>query len=148
MFEALVIEEEKIGLRINEDKTKFMIISRSQNLRDNFGPKLNIDRYAFEIVKEFTYLGTIITVNNDESVEIKKRLTKANKAYFGLAPLLRSKDLTRASKTTIYKTIIRPVLTYRSECWTLKDTDAAKVRVFETKILRRIFGANKISENI
>lgn len=60
MFEAEK-EAEKVGFKVNTDKTKFMVVSRSQNLRNRFGQGMEIGKYSFEIVDEFTYLGTIIT---------------------------------------------------------------------------------------
>lgn len=71
---------------------------------------------------------------------------KANKVYFGLISLLKSKELTRASKMTIYKTFIRPIITYELECWTIKKVDVVALGVFERKILKRIFGANRIDK--
>jgi len=131
-------------LEINEEKTKFMIVSRSQNARKSIGKRMNQGQYSFEVVNKFTYLGSIISSDNNESTETKKRLAKANGAYFSLTPLLRAKELT---KIIIYKILIRPIITYGSECWTLKHMDTMKLSVFERRILRRIFGANKIGEN-
>lgn len=140
VFEAIEKKAEKVGLKINADKTKFMV-SISQNLRRRFGQSLEIGQYFFEIIDEFTYLKTIITSDNNESMEVKKRLAKANKAYFGLISLLKSKKLTRVSKMTIYRILIRPIITY--ECWMMKNVDAVGLGVSERKILRRIFGAKK-----
>lgn len=97
-------------------KTKFMIISRSQKAEKSIGKRVNIMQCFFKVVKEFTYLESIILSDNNESIEIKKRLAKANGAYYDLTPLLRAREVSRATKVIIYKTLIRPVLTYGSEC--------------------------------
>ena len=70
----------------------------------------------------------------------KCRFTVANKCYYGLQKQLKSKQLKRKIKLTIYKTIIRPVLLYGSETWTLTKTDTNKLRTFENKALRKIYG--------
>jgi len=135
-----------MGLTINEGKTKLMIVSRTQVAQKRIGPVLDLGSYKFEVVNRFTYLGSVITSDNNETMEIKQRLGIANKAYFGVARLLSSRDLSRATKTTIYKTLIRPIMTYGSEGWTLKTKDAERLGRFERKILRRIYGPIKINE--
>ena len=49
-------------------------------------------------------------------------------------------DLSRTTKLILYKTLILPVFLYGAEAWTLLSTDAAALRVFERKVLRKIFG--------
>jgi hypothetical protein len=65
------------------------------------------------------YLGSCITRDNDEYIEIQRRLKLANKAYFSLLAVMRCKDIHKKTKVMLYKTLIRTVLTYRSETWTL-----------------------------
>ena len=60
---------------------------------------------------KFIYLGT----NNDVSLEIKRRVTLANMCYFGLNRQLSSRDLSRATKLTLYKALILPVLLFGAE---------------------------------
>ena len=52
-----------------------------------------IKNFNFEAVQSFTYLGTLINVNNDNSAEIKKRIVMANKGLYGLKRQLRSQFL-------------------------------------------------------
>jgi len=58
----------------------------------------------------------------------------ANKTYHGLLRHLKS-DITRKTKSQIYKTLIKPVLTYESETWTLSKNDERLLAIFERKIL-------------
>ena len=95
---------------------------------------------VFESVKEFVYLGSAVTNNNDVSLEIKRRITLANRCYFGLSKQLNSRALSRQTKITLYKTLILPVLLYGAEAWTMTQTDIAALGVFKGKILRKIFG--------
>jgi hypothetical protein len=74
------------------------------------------------------------------NTEIDERIAKGNKAYYAKAKLIKSKFLKRNTKTKIYRTIIRPVVTYSSETWTLTAKDENNLRIFEKQILREIFG--------
>ena len=58
-----------------------------------------------------------------------------------------SKDLSRATKLTCYKALILPVLLYVAEPWTLSSTDATALGVFESKVLRKIFGAVTVGDD-
>jgi hypothetical protein len=98
-------------------------------------------------VKDYTYLGTVLTNKNELRPEIEKRITNANRAYYALLSLLKSQSVGRAEKVKIYKTLIRPVVTYGAEAWTLNKDIAKGLSVFERKILRRIFRATKVNEN-
>jgi len=67
-------------------------------------------------LKDYTYLGTIVTNKSKLIQEIKKRIKNSNGAYYKLFPLLKSPKKTE--KIKIYKTLKRPVATYRAESWT------------------------------
>jgi len=141
-FNAIERESAKVGLAVNEGKTKFMICSSRESQR--LGTQLNADTYNFEVVKDFIYLGSAVTSKNDVSLEIKRRITLANRCYFGLSRQLSSRALSRRTKLTLYKTLILPVLLYGAESWTVTQSDAAALGVFERKILRKIFGPIRV----
>lgn len=81
---------------------------------------------SFRVVKEFVYLGSLLTKNKTEK-EIQRRITLANGAYFGLNKL-RFKYLLIQFKVTLYKTLIRPILAYGVETWTI--TIASEAQLF------------------
>jgi hypothetical protein len=85
-------------------------------------------------------LGSLVGVNNDNSVEIRKRIVLANKCIYGLKRQFRSQLLSIKNKVKLYKTLVRPVLAYGSETWVLSKSDENILRVFERRILRAIFG--------
>ena len=64
------------------------------------------------MVERFTYLGVEMTRDGSEEGEIRRRVTLANKAYFSLSQVFRSKEIHRAVKIRIYKIIMRPIATY------------------------------------
>jgi hypothetical protein len=69
-------------------------------------------------VKDYSYLGKILTNKNELRPDIDKRITNTSRAYYALLPLLKSQSVIRAEKIKIYKTLIRPVTTYAAETWT------------------------------
>ena len=73
-------------------------------------------------------------------LEIAERIVKGNKAYCTNAKLIKSKFLKRNTKMKIYKTIIRPVVMYSSETWTLTAENENNLPIFERQIPRKIFG--------
>jgi len=73
---------------------------------------LKIDNFAFENVEDFNYLGYILNADNKMNIRIAERIAKDNKLYYANAKLIKSKFLKRNTKMKIYKTIIRPVVTY------------------------------------
>lgn len=133
------LEEEcgKLGLEINRNKTEYMIVDR-ENIQHPPAIKLNNNEYS--IVKQFRYLGTIITEDNSIVPEICTRIRNANKCYFALQNILKSRSLSRKSKIRTYKAIIQPILLYGSEAWPVTKETENRLQTFENKILRRIFG--------
>jgi hypothetical protein len=101
---------------------------------------ITINGVTHEGVAEFIYLGTLICNYNSVDKEIQKRILAGNRTYFGTLSLFRSRLLSRATKILLYKTLIRPVLSYGAEAWTLTKKDKQALLVFERKIFRRIYG--------
>jgi len=88
-------------------------------------------------------LGPIINASNSIEEEIKDRIALGTKAYYANLKFCKSRLVTKYSKLKLYRTVIRPVVTYASETWVLKETVIQKLLVFERKILRRIFRPTK-----
>ncbi|PSN49439.1 hypothetical protein C0J52_06607, partial [Blattella germanica] len=66
------------------------------------------------------------------------RIQNANEAYFGLFKHFKSRILTRETKCNLYKTLLKHVLLYEGETWTLTRPQMQRLRCFETRILRKI----------
>jgi hypothetical protein len=70
----------------------------------------------------------MINKMNSRSVEVNARLTMANRAYNGLQNHMKSRIISRNTKTLLYKTLIRPVLSYGAETWVLSKKDEHRLR--------------------
>jgi hypothetical protein len=94
--EDLVIASKEIGLEVNAEKTKCMVMSRNQNAAHNH----NIKTYnkSFEGVGEFKYLGTTLTNQNSIHEEIKSRLKSGNACYHSVQKLLSSRLLSKPQR--------------------------------------------------
>ncbi|KAL4127579.1 hypothetical protein QTP88_011746 [Uroleucon formosanum] len=125
-----------MGLKVNQDKTKYMVVSR----KNEMVAALSVGEYTFEAVNDFKYLGTNINKNNNMHNEIKLRISAANKGFFALVKLFKSKLLSKKSKINLYLSYLRPVLAYGCETWSVTKGDEEKLLIFERKILRRIYG--------
>jgi hypothetical protein len=112
-------EAAKVRLKINEQKTKLIIAARNDTTIRDVGQSVAIGDKHFEVVKEFVYLGSLMTPSNDVRLEIQRRIQTANRCFFGLRKHLQSSHLSRQTKFIIHKTLIRPVLLYGSETWVL-----------------------------
>ena len=135
----LDLEEEtsKLGMEINENKTKYMVTSTYEHRR-NAGD-LRIGSKTFEGVQSFQCLGNIGNTNNNNKC-IKERIMMGHKAYYANRQLVNSSLISRSSKLQIYRTLVRPVVTCGSESWTLTMEEERALAVFERKILRKIYG--------
>lgn len=104
-----------------------------------------MDQFDFERVHSFTYLGSIITDTGSNSEEIATRILKGNRCYYLYNYLLKNKLLSRPLKMRLYKTIIRPVVTYGSETWTMSNKDENNLLIFERKVMRKIMGPVQVN---
>jgi len=139
-YTSLRNEAQKVGLVINEQKTKYMKTC-SGTVSQQVGDIVNIGGQQFQVVDSFVYLGTLIRADSDTRAEINRRIMSANRCYRGLYRHLTSKLLAKETKCSIYKTLIRPVLLYGCESWPLTKSDEQLLLRFELKVLRTIFGA-------
>ena len=90
---------------------------------------------------EFIYLGTLISNDNSVEKEIQRRsILASNRIYFAATSLFRCRLLSRATKIILYKTLIRPVVPYGAEEWTLTKKEEQAVLIFGRKIFRRVYG--------
>ncbi|KAJ4438444.1 hypothetical protein ANN_14389 [Periplaneta americana] len=139
--EILVEASKAIGLEVNPEKTKYMIMSHDQNIVRN--GTIKIGDLSFEELEKFKYLGATVTNINYTWEEIKHRINMGNACYYSVEKLLSSSLLSKKLNVRIYKTVILPVVLYDCETWTLTLREEQRLRVFENKVLRKIFGTKR-----
>ena len=104
-------ESEKVGLMLNIQKTKIMAS----------GPSLHdIDGETMETVRDFIFGDSKITADGDCSHEIKRHLSLGRKVMTNLDSILKSRDITLATKVHLVKAIVFPVVMYGCNIWTVK----------------------------
>jgi hypothetical protein len=136
----LAIAAKEMGLEINTNKTKLLIQSRRADKQIH---SITLMGETIEAVKEFVYLGSNLSANAGEENEIQRRIGQANRVYFTLLPIMRSRVIHLQTKIRLYKMVIRLVLWYASESWTLCKKSELALDAFERKVLRRILGPMK-----
>jgi len=114
-----------------------MVMSRDQNAGRI--DSVRMDNSTFESVEEFKYLGTTFTNQNSIPEEIKSRLSSGGACYHSVQNPLSSRLLSKNLKIKIFGTIILPIVLYGCETWSPTLREERKLRVFENKVLRRIF---------
>ena len=123
-------ESEKVGLKLNIQKTKIMAS----------GPitSWQIDGETVETVSDFIFLSSKITADGDCSHEIKRRLLLGRKAMTKLDSILKSRHITLPIKVRLVKAMVFPVVTYGCESWTVKKAECRRIDAFELWCWRRL----------
>ena len=134
-------ESEKVGLKLNIQKTKIMA----------FGPitSWQIDGETMETVADFIFWGSRITADSDCSHEIKTCLLLGRKLMTNLNRILKSRDITLSTKVRLVKAMVFPIVVYGCESWTdHKESWAPKNWCFWTVVLEKTLGRPLDSKEI
>ena len=105
-------ESEKVGLKLNIQKTKIMGSSPITSWQ--------IDGVT---VADFIFLGSEVTADGDCNHEIKRRLLPARKVMANLDSILKNRDITSSTKVCLVKAMVFPVVMYGCESWTIKKAE-------------------------
>ena len=108
-------ESEKVGLKLNIQKTKIMASSPITQWK--------IDGETMETVIDFIFLGSKTTADGDCSHEIKRHLLLGKKAKTNLDSILKSRDITLPTKVCLVKAMVFPIVMYGCESWTIKKAE-------------------------
>ena len=124
------VESEKVGLKLNIQKTKTMAS----------GPitSWEIDAETVETVSDFIFGGSKITAHGDCSHEIKRYLLLRRKAMTNLESILKSRDITLPTKVHLVKAMVFPVVMYGCESWTIKKAEHGRIDAFQLWCWRRL----------
>ena len=123
-------ESEKVGLKLNIQKTKIMVSSPITSWQ--------IDGETMETVTAFILGGSKITADGDCSHEIKRRLLLGSKVMTNLDSIFKSRDITLPTKVSLVKDMVFPVVMYGCESWTVKKAQHRRIGAFELWCWRRL----------
>ena len=113
-------ESEKVGLKLNIQKTKIMASS-----------PITSWQIEGETVADFIFWGSKITADDDCSHEIKRCLLIGRKVMTNLDSILKSRDITLATNVHLVKAMVFPVVMYRYESWNIKRAERRRIDAFE-----------------
>src|SRR5574340_146755 len=108
-------ESEKVGLKLNIQKTKIMASSPITSWQ--------IDEETVETVADSIFLGSKITADGDYSHEIKRCLLLGRKGMINLDNIFKSRDITLSTKVRLVKAMVFPVVMYGCKSWTIKKAE-------------------------
>jgi hypothetical protein len=134
--ETLIDANKEVSIEVSAEKTNYMLLSPDQNAGQNHD-KMIINR-SFENVAQFK---PTVTNQNLIQEESKRRLNFGNACYRSVQNFLSSRLLPTNVKIKIYKIMILPVVLYGCETWSLILREEHRLRVFENRVLRRVFGS-------
>ena len=116
-------ESEKVGLKLNIQKTKIMASAPFTSWQ--------IDGETVETVRDLIFWGSKITANGECSHEIKRCLLLGRKVMTHLGSVLKSRDITLPTKVHQVKAMVFPVVMYGCESWTIKKAEHQRIDAFE-----------------
>ena len=120
-------ESEKVGLKLNIQKTKIMASC-----------PITLWEIDGETVSDFIFWGSKITADGDCSHEIKRRLLLGMKDMTTLDSILKSRNITLPTKVHLVKAIVFPVVMYGCESWPVKKAEHQRINAFELWCWRRL----------
>ena len=123
-------ESEKVGLKLNIQKTKIMATSPITSWQ--------IDGEATETVRDLLFLDSRITAEGDCNHEIKRHLLLGRKAMTNLDSILKSRDIILLAKFHLVKAMVFPVVMYGCESGTIKKAECRRIDAFELWCWRRL----------
>jgi hypothetical protein len=122
-------------------KTNYMVMSRDQNAEKNSNTKMG--NKSFESEEQFEYLEKTLSNQNSIHEEIKSRLKSGNACYHSVQNILSSSLLSKDIKLKISRVVILPVVLYGNETLSRTLREDCRLRVFQNRLLRRIFGSKR-----
>ena len=126
-------ESEKVGLKLNIQKTKIMALSPATSWQ--------IEEETVETVAGFIFGGSKITADGDGSHAIKRRLLLGRKVMTNLDSILKSRDITLPTKVSLVKVMVFPMVMYGCKSWTIKRAECRRIDAFELWRWRRLLRA-------
>ena len=108
---------------------------------------VEVEGGVIEMVKDFVYLGSNLSVDGEATCEVKCRIAKASRAFGCLrVPIFANRTLSVHTKRTVYNAVVVSILLYGAEAWTLKAPDVRRLTVFHNCCVRTILGMSRFQQ--
>ena len=133
LSDKLVERAGSYGMEISTEKSKVMI-----NTTDARSGKITLNQKQLEEVNNFKYLGAILSADGSCEVEIRARIGTATAAMARLNRIWSSKSVSLATKLRLYRALVKTIVLYGCETWTLLVATEKKLQAFENKCMRRL----------
>lgn len=133
-LDDVIVESEKVGLRVNILKTKEM------RLNNVSSEPIKINGEIIESVSDFTYLGSNVSKDGGCVKDVEQRVNKARYAFGQLKKIWRANNIHLDLKIKIFNACVKSVLLYGCETWFVTNTIEAKLQAFVNRCLRNILG--------
>ena len=141
---ARIVEKaiENKGLRVTRSKTEYLPPSSCHVIKVKLGEE------EIKNVTTFKYFGSMFDAESSSTTYCKKRVRLAWKKWREVNGVICDKKVPVKLKHKIYKTVIKPTMTYGAECWTMKKKDEMLMNKIEMRMLRWIQGVSLREHNI
>ena len=144
LLRKMKVESEKVGLKLNIQKTKIMASGPSTSWE--------IDGEIMQTLRDFIFGGSKITADGNCSHEIKRHLLLGRKVMTNLHSIFKSRDITLPTDAHLIKAIVFPVVMYGCESWTIKKAEHQRINAFElwcwTRLLRVPWTARRSNQSV
>ena len=132
-IENLNKEGSKLGLKINERKTKEMRLNTTNE------EEITVNGHTLERVEQFQYLGSLITKQGGTEEDVEQRIRKAKGVFAQLRSIWLSQELRRKTKMRIFESNVKSVLLYGCQTWKITKNITRKLQNFVNNCLRKIY---------
>lgn len=137
LMEELLLKMEHVsltfGLKINRSKTKMMIVDRVNNNSPEVTQIANCD-----VVQSYVYLGALISNNGGCVDEVKRRMAITRNSMVKLKKVWRNRNITKATKVRLVRTLVFPIFLYAAETWTVRELEKGKIDALEMWCWRKM----------
>lgn len=136
MLQQLLDESAKADLSMNTTKPKVMINSTQTDT-------ITVNGEPIEYVKEYVYIGQLVSTDDSMQKEIDRRVANTWKRYWSLSEVMKNKEMPIKAKKKVYDMCIVPCLTYGCQTWALTEQLANKLKVCQNSIERSVVGVKR-----
>lgn len=135
MLNELASESEKVGLKLNPEKTKVMTNGTKSSI--------NVGKSEITYVEEYIYLGQLISPKDNINKEIKRRIANSWKRYWDLREIMKDKNLHIGTKGKLFNVCILPILMYGSQTWALTKNITNRIAICQRAMERSMIGVKR-----